>query len=310
MSNDSNILNNFFILAEEHIQDIEDDLFKLEKGNITQDIINNIFRNIHTIKGDSASLGLNDIKELSHLMENILDDIRSGDIRITRNFIDIMFDSTKVLQKYILKKRDKKDIQINDETLIKELKEYKISKTITDTDNDEIFEKDNDQNDIYKENQTVKNDDLNLYKEKNKKHESFVIINILNRNFSLSFKRIVEVIANNIPVTRLPFVEKYISGIINLRGEAVPIIDLGKRLGINNKITERNNILVVSNSSEKCGLIVDNVKKIIKNNELKFGNMNDFLLDFNNKFISNVMIDKNNDIIFSLDLEKILNRNI
>ncbi len=90
---DKDLLNELIIESQEHIANIEPDLLVLEqeKDNASSELINKIFRAIHSIKGGFGFFGLENIKELSHTMENILDLVRNRKISVTQEMIDSLF---------------------------------------------------------------------------------------------------------------------------------------------------------------------------------------------------------------------------
>ncbi|MCK5405407.1 MAG: Hpt domain-containing protein, partial [Desulfobulbaceae bacterium] len=65
--------------SKEHLETIESDLLEIEQGGeaIDEDLVNKVFRAAHSIKGGGGFLGLDNIKELSHKIENVLDMIRN-----------------------------------------------------------------------------------------------------------------------------------------------------------------------------------------------------------------------------------------
>ncbi|MEB3246028.1 MAG: chemotaxis protein CheW [Vampirovibrionales bacterium] len=77
---DESLLQEFVTEGREHLANIEPDLLTLEaQGAATdQEIINRIFRAIHSIKGASGFFGFEAVKSLSHVMENVLMLIRDG----------------------------------------------------------------------------------------------------------------------------------------------------------------------------------------------------------------------------------------
>lgn len=74
-------------------------LLKLEKTPENKELLNEIFRIAHTIKGMSATMGYNDMATLTHRMENILDDLRKGKVKADRSIIDLLFFSFDALDK-------------------------------------------------------------------------------------------------------------------------------------------------------------------------------------------------------------------
>lgn len=69
-------------------------------------------------------------------------------------------------------------------------------------------------------------------------------------------------------LTRVPNAPVYISGVINLRGKVIPIIDLRRRLGLGNTINDGSTRIVVIEIDEKVvGFIVDKVNEVIRINK-------------------------------------------
>ena len=74
------LIDEFVTESKEHIADIEDDLIKIEADmeHVDPEVINRVFRAAHSIKGSSKFLDLNNIGDLAHKMEDVLNLIRSG----------------------------------------------------------------------------------------------------------------------------------------------------------------------------------------------------------------------------------------
>lgn len=84
----SELLDVFLVEADEQIQQLDTGILYLEKNPGDLDVINEVFRAAHTLKGSSTSMGLESIRTLTHAMESLLDDIRSGHQTITPAAID------------------------------------------------------------------------------------------------------------------------------------------------------------------------------------------------------------------------------
>lgn len=66
------------------------------------------------------------------------------------------------------------------------------------------------------------------------------------------------------PITRVPRAEKFVKGVINLRGVIIPIIDLRLRFGmVETELTEDNRIIIVKKNGFEVGLIVDTASDVI-----------------------------------------------
>ena len=89
---DPELLGGFISEAYEHLESIEVHVLELEQDPDDLDIINNIFRPFHTIKGVSGFLNLKTINTLAHTTENLLDDVRNGIRPMSTEIIDVVLD--------------------------------------------------------------------------------------------------------------------------------------------------------------------------------------------------------------------------
>ncbi|MCP3924426.1 MAG: hybrid sensor histidine kinase/response regulator [Desulfobacterales bacterium] len=87
----------------EHLSDIENDLLEIEEGgaNIDEDLVNNVFRAAHSIKGGAGFMGLSTIKDLSHNLENVLGLIRTQELVPRPDMISILLKSFDKLRELI-----------------------------------------------------------------------------------------------------------------------------------------------------------------------------------------------------------------
>lgn len=76
----------------EHLSDIENDLLTIEEGgaDIDEDLVNNVFRAAHSIKGGAGFMGLTVVKELAHNLENVLGMVRTREMVPTPEVISIL----------------------------------------------------------------------------------------------------------------------------------------------------------------------------------------------------------------------------
>ena len=77
--------------ADEQLQELNQNLLELEKNPEDRDIINNIFRAAHSLKSSAAFVGLNDLSNLAHRMENLLQGLRDGTMSVTPRIVDVIF---------------------------------------------------------------------------------------------------------------------------------------------------------------------------------------------------------------------------
>ena len=77
--------------ADELLQELNHNLLELEKNPENEEIINNIFRAAHSLKSSAAFVGLNDLSDLAHRMENLLQGIRDKTNDITPEVVEVIF---------------------------------------------------------------------------------------------------------------------------------------------------------------------------------------------------------------------------
>ncbi|MCM3400809.1 chemotaxis protein CheA [Cytobacillus oceanisediminis] len=77
--------------SKEHLQACNEQLLELEKNPEDIKIVNEIFRSAHTLKGMSATMGYEDLANLTHQMENVLDAIRNQKIKVNAEILDVVF---------------------------------------------------------------------------------------------------------------------------------------------------------------------------------------------------------------------------
>ncbi|KIQ95236.1 Chemotaxis protein CheA [Anoxybacillus thermarum] len=98
----SQYLEVFIDESKEHLQTINEQLLELEKNPDDVSIVNEIFRSAHTLKGMSATMGFEDLANLTHQMENVLDAIRNGKIAVTPELLDVIFRAVDDLEAMVV----------------------------------------------------------------------------------------------------------------------------------------------------------------------------------------------------------------
>ncbi len=134
----------------------------------------------------------------------------------------------------------------------------------------------------------------------------FLSFSVSNENFGIDLIHVHEILRPAF-ITRIPNVEDFVLGVINLRGEIIPIIDLKKKFDQGytevNKVTR---IIVLEYKTKRFGLIVEEVKQVIKILKNSISAINNQLsVAFNN------MIDyvgrSGDTIVLLIDLKKLIN---
>ncbi len=90
---DNSLLEDFADETREHLEVLESSLLRLETDSADRELLNTIFRSMHTIKGASEYLGFERIARLTHRLENLLDLFRDGELRADKVAVDLLIDA-------------------------------------------------------------------------------------------------------------------------------------------------------------------------------------------------------------------------
>ena len=105
MEIDQEILDEFHTEAEESLDALEADLMKLEaqaeNSEDDQDLVDRIFRVLHTLKGGAGFLGLDKMNKLAHIGENLLDEIRGGHVKVNTEVMDALLETNDKLKELL-----------------------------------------------------------------------------------------------------------------------------------------------------------------------------------------------------------------
>ena len=82
------ILDSFLIETKEILEKLDQDLLQIEQSPDDKDLINTVFRAFHTVKGTSGFLGFDQMMEITHKCEDVLNKLRKGELRITSTLMD------------------------------------------------------------------------------------------------------------------------------------------------------------------------------------------------------------------------------
>jgi len=95
---DPSFYEDFLVEAGEHFELIEQNFLTLESAPGDLEILNGIFRSVHTIKGASGFLGLTKVQALAHIGENVLDDLRKGRMPVSPLVMELLFETEDMLK--------------------------------------------------------------------------------------------------------------------------------------------------------------------------------------------------------------------
>ncbi len=97
----SQYLEVFIEEAKEHLQALNEHLLILEKEPENENTINEIFRAAHSLKGMAGTMGYKRMQRLTHDMENVFQEIRSGKMKVRSELTDVLFEGLDALQEYV-----------------------------------------------------------------------------------------------------------------------------------------------------------------------------------------------------------------
>jgi len=87
--------------SKEHLQGLNQSLLQLEKDPDDSAMLNEIFRAAHTLKGMAGTMGFNKMSTLTHDMEDVLQALRSNEIKVTTDLVDLLFKCLDALESYL-----------------------------------------------------------------------------------------------------------------------------------------------------------------------------------------------------------------
>lgn len=94
-------LDIFIEESREHLQQLNVSLLELEKDNRNKEVLNEVFRVAHTLKGMSGTMGYSKMQTLTHRMEDVLDALRNDRFVADSNMVDVLFKCLDALETYV-----------------------------------------------------------------------------------------------------------------------------------------------------------------------------------------------------------------
>ncbi|MDQ0350642.1 two-component system chemotaxis sensor kinase CheA [Alkalibacillus filiformis] len=125
-------LDIFIDESKENLQVVNDELLNLEKDSTNLAIVDEIFRAAHTLKGMAATMGYEDLSDLTHKMENVLDAIRQEQIAVTTEVMDVLLDSVEYLEHMITDIAEGGTGAKEVDTIVTKLKAIESGETVQD----------------------------------------------------------------------------------------------------------------------------------------------------------------------------------
>ncbi|MBE0502681.1 MAG: chemotaxis protein CheA [Desulfuromonadales bacterium] len=117
-SNSSRAIKDFLAESEEILEQLNLDLVTLGDaietgGEVDPGVLNTIFRGAHSFKGISGMFGFDDLCELCHHMENLLDSLRLGKVQLSEKLVETLFSLLEVLTRLVHGKAESEDFTLD-----------------------------------------------------------------------------------------------------------------------------------------------------------------------------------------------------
>jgi len=133
----------------------------------------------------------------------------------------------------------------------------------------------------------------------------YITFTIENELFGVEILSVQELIGYK-EITIVPNLPEYIIGVINLRGNVIPIIDLRKKFKLQTKNYDKFSVIIVLNINKRSiGLVVDSVHDVVSIPEEEISDTPMFTTKINTTFIKNIS-QVDNKLVVILDTNKIL----
>ena len=95
----------------------------------------------------------------------------------------------------------------------------------------------------------------------------YIVVRIGNEQYGINIKYIDNIVRNQ-KITRVPKTQTYYKGVINLRGEIIPVMSIRLKLGLeDDEFTDKTRIIIVKIEGATIGVIVDQVREVVTLND-------------------------------------------
>ena len=110
--------------SEDQIEELNGNLLRLEQDHTDPEIINDIFRAAHSLKSSAAFVGLYNLSDLAHKMENLLQRIREGTLAVNTDLVTLLFECFDLIKNVIDSVGQGKKVDTSYSYMIEKLAEY------------------------------------------------------------------------------------------------------------------------------------------------------------------------------------------
>lgn len=92
------VVDGFVVECEEMLEKLDEDLVELDKAPENMDLVNSIFRALHTMKGNSLALGFDKMNTMVHRTEDVVRKVRDGEMKVSPEMMDVVLEGVDVVK--------------------------------------------------------------------------------------------------------------------------------------------------------------------------------------------------------------------
>lgn len=134
----------------------------------------------------------------------------------------------------------------------------------------------------------------------------YIVVNIGEEQYGIDI-RFIDNIVRMQNITRVPKVPNYYKGVINLRGEVVPVMSLRLKMGLNeDEITKDTRIIIIKIGHDFIGILVDSVKEVVNIRPSDIEKVGFDTRDDRTNFVNGVGKQEGGSLISLLDINAVL----
>ena len=120
----------FVAEAEDGITDLNNALLALEADPEDAEAMDDVFRVAHTLKGNAAAMGYEDVSDFGHALEDLLDAVRQGEREVTPELMDLLFEGVDAVEAMVSEIADTGDVSTDPSDLESRLREMEEHGTV------------------------------------------------------------------------------------------------------------------------------------------------------------------------------------
>lgn len=264
---DDDLLKEFLDDTQSHLEAIEDDALQLERDFSNRELIDDIFRRVHSIKGNAGMLGFSDIHENGQEFETFLDSVRERGSS-TPEEVEAIFNSLDSLKSVVGDLRAEKGfgrepVPVAEETVAApppEPTESHEAEAAAPAPEPQVPDEK-----PPVETAAVPGEAERATGRKEEESVTFLTFDLAGEKYGVDIMKVREIITTG-TITRVPNTKGFVEGVMNLRDQVIPVFNLKARLEVDTsdqpEQSEEKNIIIVEVSRLATGLKVDEVTGI------------------------------------------------